>query len=261
MEKKVVPGHKIWLIRHGYSEFNFYKEQRKADRTLPYDRFSRSLVDARLHTKGVEQCLAAQKNVNSKNVRYVFVSPMERAIETSYHLFAAHPNLGNIIFVVHPLLREILNNANDVPNHTLERLRVKYEKMAKYHYDFAAFDTYPVPALYYLQDLNSPEKETLLKRVEEGKGKDDVDVVLEAARADPTKKLENYRNVNKRTVDFAIWLKDFISKGEIKLGEEIAIVTHTEVIMQALAKKIGEDGKSDFPFMENCAIFPWDLQI
>ena len=129
---------KVWLIRHGYSRFNQVKDANKLDPKIPYDKFSKDLIDAPLDEKGIDQCIQAQKEVNLKNIKIVFVSPLQRALETSLHMFSKHPNLGKIKFIVQPLLREVLNNANDIPNHTLKRLREKYEKLEKFSYDFSS---------------------------------------------------------------------------------------------------------------------------
>jgi len=57
------------------------------------------------------QCLAAQKNINEIDIRVVFVSPLQRTLQTAIEMFKEHPNLKNIKFIVLPLCREILRSA------------------------------------------------------------------------------------------------------------------------------------------------------
>lgn len=42
------------------------------------------------------------------------VSPMERALQTAIHMFATHPNVSKIKFIVVPILREWLHTASDL---------------------------------------------------------------------------------------------------------------------------------------------------
>eukprot|EP00830_Metopus_es_P000351 TRINITY_DN1037_c0_g3_i1.p1 TRINITY_DN1037_c0_g3~~TRINITY_DN1037_c0_g3_i1.p1 ORF type:complete len:295 (+),score=66.27 TRINITY_DN1037_c0_g3_i1:3-887(+) len=257
--EKAIKGAKVWLIRHGYSTFNAVKDAIKKDPKIPYDRFTMDLVDAALHEKGIAQAKEAQKDVNDKNITYVFVSPMQRAIETSYHMFNKHPNIGKIKFIVHPLLREILNNSNDVPNATLKRLRPKYETLKDYNYDFTAFDSLSQPELYYILSIEDPIRSELLSKIKkDDKGEyNDLKVCLEKAREIyPGKMLESEANVFKRVQEFKAFLANFIKVKGIE-KEEIAVVTHSEVIIQALSKP-GEHEK--FPLIKNCAVFSWEIQ-
>jgi len=38
------------------------------------------------------QCLAAQKNINEIDIRVVFVSPLQRTLQTAIEMFKEHPN-------------------------------------------------------------------------------------------------------------------------------------------------------------------------
>jgi len=250
------PKNLIWFIRHGYSVFNQARDQHKLDPSIPYDRHSKDLVDAKLHPKGIEQSIEAQKNVNDKNICYVFVSPLLRALETSQLMFANHPNLGKIKFIVHPLLAEILKNANDIPNHTLKELRPKLEGLEKYKFDFSLFDSLSKPDLYYLLYLDNPIKEQLIKRIEEAK-EDEIDIVLEAMRS-AKGNIENDFNLANRIKLFKDYLLEFI-KVNVKAEEEVAVVTHSEVITHVFAKEFDEAGKPKFMDMLNCEIFQYQL--
>ena len=241
-----------YLIRHAYSTFNYKKDCCKADSSIPYDKFSSDFIDSPLHEKGIAQCHEASSKLAALNFHHIFVSPFQRTLETSYELFRSHPNIGSIKFIVHPLLTEILNNANDIPLNTLSRLRPHYEKQPNFLYDFSEFDKLAQPELFYLEYLNSPEKELLLSKItKDAEGKyNDVPIVLEAMRANPKKKLEKEENVAKRVNLFKNYLLQY-AKDSVKPGEEIGIVTNTEFILQAMAGFKG--------ILENCTIMKWNI--
>eukprot|EP00831_Metopus_contortus_P078378 TRINITY_DN7571_c0_g1_i1.p2 TRINITY_DN7571_c0_g1~~TRINITY_DN7571_c0_g1_i1.p2 ORF type:complete len:164 (+),score=49.72 TRINITY_DN7571_c0_g1_i1:77-568(+) len=96
MESKI--GITVWMIRHGYSYFNSVKDAHKADpENVPYNKFDEKLLDPPLHEKGVLQCRTAQKEMNLKNIKYVFVSPLQRTLETAFYVFESHPMYSALI--------------------------------------------------------------------------------------------------------------------------------------------------------------------
>lgn len=73
------------------------------------------MVDALLSEKGTRQC--TQSNDYLPNLKYIFVSPMRRAVLTAHLLFKDHPNLtsGQVKVMVDPDLREGLKDSCTVP--------------------------------------------------------------------------------------------------------------------------------------------------
>ena len=72
------------------------------------------MYDPGLHPIGVLQCESNQSHVNTINLKAVFVSPLQRTLQTCIHLFKNHPNKGDIRFVVLPIVREVLETSNDI---------------------------------------------------------------------------------------------------------------------------------------------------
>lgn len=65
----------------------------------------------------------ASKLSNLIDIEYVLISPLRRALETSYHIFKDHPKFDKITFFVHPTFRENIMTAGDIPddiNKTIE---------------------------------------------------------------------------------------------------------------------------------------------
>lgn len=71
-------------------------------------------IDPSLHQIGFAEANANQDAVNSVDWRVVFVSPIQRTMQTAVHLFKNHPNVTSIKFVVLPVAREVLKNTCDM---------------------------------------------------------------------------------------------------------------------------------------------------
>lgn len=106
------------LIRHGMSEFNFKAKVTETERgSEEYNnqiKNSLDLIDPDLHSIGIIQCDIHKSITDQIHTKTVFVSPIQRAIQTTIELFKHHPNLLSIKFIILPLVREILNTSNDV---------------------------------------------------------------------------------------------------------------------------------------------------
>ena len=79
--------------------------------------------DPELHPFGVAQCNYNAPKVHCLNVRYVLVSPMQRAMQTAIHMFKGHPNLAKIHFIVEPMVHEIMHTTCDMHIDALELLQ------------------------------------------------------------------------------------------------------------------------------------------
>lgn len=51
------------------------------------------------------------------NLKYIFVSPLRRALQTAFHLFKNHPNRSNISIILDPDLRECLHWPCGIPSY------------------------------------------------------------------------------------------------------------------------------------------------
>ena len=145
---------KVVYIRHAQSLFNFWElvkshkfTQEEIDKYAKdvevvnafTSKFDTRMIDPRLSLIGKEQANSTEE-YNKMPIRFVFVSPLRRALETCDTIFSRHPNHANIQFIVHPLLREIMNNSNDIP-HPLSETKAIYEPKG---YNFSHFDIFGV---------------------------------------------------------------------------------------------------------------------
>jgi broad specificity phosphatase PhoE len=107
------------IIRHAYSEYN-YREQKVKEEFGDHSeelialKGDRSMYDPGLHSIGRLQAESNQDLVNEINFKVVFVSPLQRTLQTCIHMFKAHPNKEEIRFIVLPVVREVLETSNDI---------------------------------------------------------------------------------------------------------------------------------------------------
>ncbi len=267
-------GTKVMYIRHAQSLFNFWElvlrgRLSEADKTKYAkdvefvtafkNKFDQTLADPHLSGIGREQ--AASSTLYDKlPIKIVFVSPLRRALETCDLLFSRHPNHANIRFIVHPMLREILNNANDVPS-MLSDTRAHYEPKG---YDFSRFDALKVPHLHFLYNLNSPDREELLGKLEtvEEKGYQSVVLAAQVAKRKSApkhhRKLESYVNMRSRACQFAAFLDEFIKNEHVE-ANQIAVVCHSTLIGYSQTTSFNHYNKGIYTDLPNCGYTLIDL--
>lgn len=115
---------KVILIRHANTLCNqrvaaLQKENDARGTTLGewMDLYSQTDVyDNPLAEKGIEQCKLAAVYAKKVHFTTIFVSPMRRALETTYLVLKDHPNFAKMRFIIHPGIREKLGGADDVPS-------------------------------------------------------------------------------------------------------------------------------------------------
>ncbi len=253
----------VLFIRHALSKYNLWEnftlgkvskedQERYQDEIADVKRITGkrdfALADSRLCKKGLEQ--AARACYDAYPIKYVFVSPLRRTLETCRLLFASHPNKPK--FIVQPLIREILNLPNDVPS-PLKELKADYPD-----FDFSLVDAYPQPELHFIYTLNSPARENILEMVKAEPKVPYMQIMenykLQICHTQPKHKhrVEAYENVQQRIGTFAEFVRDFVKKTGCN-PKEIAVVTHCVFIGYIQAKKFNSYGKADFEPIDNCA--------
>ncbi|MDR3547110.1 MAG: phosphoglycerate mutase family protein [Candidatus Pacebacteria bacterium] len=280
----------VYLVRHGMSLHNLFdkymhkemalsqfseSEQKlitsisSSDRKFLNDKllkFDLRLIDPPLAEIGIAQAKAGQKHVNGMNVKYVFVSPLRRALETSMHLFSAHPHRDSIKFVVVPMIRETISSMNDVPCWSFRDTRKDFEKLPDLHYDFSMFDGIPDPDLYFLYTLDKEMRDKVLARVSAEGLQNHIQIVLETMLEKKRvggkhhNKLETYTNARLRGMVFADWLRRFISVKGVK-PEEVVVVAHSSFLCHMTADEFNEYGRvKTFAKPEFVVPYPFDLR-
>ncbi len=276
----------IWLFRHGLSVFNYWSRtfgHRAAeygnvgtvekDPDYVYlqdikDKLDVRLADPALHKKGIAQAVKAQEKINKMNIKYVFVSPLRRTLETCKTVFATYPNRSNVTFKVNPLVRELMGSPCDVPVDTLTERRKEYEPLG---FNFEMLDKFEKKDLFFLYSMNSPEREELFAAIEKHKSTPYIQVianVIKKKRKDAKKgnrKIESFVNARERAVEFAEFLLNFIATAGLGEGDDIVIVTHSLFISYCIATYWTPDGSisvGNIPHCDPIAFdYNWILQL
>jgi broad specificity phosphatase PhoE len=220
------------------------------------------LVDVGLHKNGVQEAIEAREQLTKMNVRYVFVSPLRRALETSRKVLEGLPNKSKLKIFVHPLLRPMLSNAKDIPLQTLAKTMPEYEALTDLKYDFTLVKEAAVELgeLYFLESMNSPEKEAMLAEVK-ARGKPEeypqaiVDVAMKkhATAKKKMRSLETFENVRRRAVKFGEYLHEFVQKASLQPNEDVLIFTHGNIVRYCVSVFWTPDGRSSAPTTHRCS--------
>lgn len=228
-------------------------------------KFDLRLVDPRLSELGVAQARENQKEVNKLDVKYVFVSPLLRALQTSRFLFETHPQKTNITFIVVPMTREVISSINDLPYWTLRKTREEFEKIEGMNYDFSMFKQFEKPDLYFLYDLDEEEAKKAFKRIEdngEEKYAEIVQQIMLEKKVPGHKhhcKFESYYNARKRGILFADWTRKFIKEKGIK-AEQVVLVSHSSFICHMTSSEFTDYGRvKDFAKPPFAVPYSFDL--
>ena len=236
---------RITFMRHGESELNLLFRAGKMKRD------SLDFQDSPLTSQGIIQIenLASSKTlIYTNKYKYVFVSPLRRTLQTSFHLFKNSSFLDKMTFLVHPMIREKLDGAGDIPLYKYPELSQIIPLTGNYRYNFHFMKTNNIEQsdLYYIESLQKPMREKLLRNIYINKQKQDpIFYVLDEIRNLYPDKLETGMNVKARGEKFIEDLREFIinEKGnkEIEL-DDILVITHRDFIENLTAKSFNQNG-------------------
>lgn len=154
------------LIRHAYSEYNYRAQLVESEFGHDSDQMKQlrgdtSMYDPGLHEIGVLQAERNQDQVNAINFNVVFVSPMQRAMQTCIHLFKNHPNKERIRFVVLPIVREVLETSNDIAldiDHIMDKYSLDKPLCHGLSFDFSMNMLLGQPKLWQIFTLSNLQK-------------------------------------------------------------------------------------------------------
>ena len=251
----------LHMIRHGFSEFN--KARRNHfDPSTSYicDNYSPEFIDAPLDKEGIEQAEAARTSINNLNIKYTFVSPLLRTLETAQILLETHPQRENIKIIVHPLLRELMVSSCDIPRDISPRITKFLE------FDFSLIGD---GVKYWVEDINQELREEIL----EGEDLGDLEfiykvIMLMRKRKEKGETFETEQNVRYRLNIFIHFITQYFmhllrNKVEDEFGD-VLIVTHGGICKYFTATHFKEDGTAKegcFLRAKNCQIFHKQLLI
>lgn len=156
----------ILFVRHGITEYN------KALNTLSINEVqtSEKYIDCSLAEEGMSQALELSLRVNDIKLKYVFCSPLNRCLETTYLGLKNHPQKDEITVIVQPLISEVIHGAQDLPKDIAEKKKL-YNEKSDLKFDWSYFEAFcPTNENqdnYFLNFIdNKSEVMELLKNIE-----------------------------------------------------------------------------------------------
>ena len=235
---------KFLIVRHGQTSYNIYIDKHLRD-------IDSKIADAPLNETGIKQAKSRQKEVNKLNIKYVYCSPLFRALQTASILLENHPEKDNIVITVHPLIHEALICPYTFP------LDISYSKSvfnlnSKVKVDWDLFDeiTQKLPYqqnFFYFSNitlLSDQEKVTFYDKFNESyksnnmeKLKEEMEKLSKYSVDECKKPLESLRHVALRFDDFRRFLLGKFGGCLEKTEEKVLIVCHGTLIQVLTAPK------------------------
>lgn len=125
---------KFLFIRHGQTYYN-------ADKKDPLHYVNPKHLDQKLTEKGIKQARDLQEVINKLPIEKVYVSPLYRTLQTAFYALENHPNLENILVTIHPQVREIVYNVQDLM-YDVNLCKKDFNMNTKVKFDWSLFDSY-----------------------------------------------------------------------------------------------------------------------
>jgi hypothetical protein len=111
--------------------------------------------DSVLSRRGIKQSEAGQEIANQLNITRVYLSPFRRCVETTYHMFKAHPNFEQIQFILAPQLRETLLGSGCIPSDIFDFL--DFSKDFFPNLDTSSMEKSTYPELWWLNEMRKED--------------------------------------------------------------------------------------------------------
>lgn len=259
------------LIRHAYSEYNYIAQEMETQfgehsEEMKLLKGNPALYDPGLHEIGKMQAESNQDHVNKVNFKVVFVSPMQRTLQTCIHLFKNHPNKKDIRFVVLPIIREVLETANDIAldfEHIVEKYSPDKEICQGLHFDFSMNMLHGQPQLWQIFTLANlqKQKDLILSLKVDDTGKVNYqEVILERLKVHEPR-YENHKDLYARAKVIKQFLREYITANPLDAAkkEKYGIISHSRIIatMTATGHREEDDELIDYVWFKNCEMRPY----
>jgi broad specificity phosphatase PhoE len=236
MFSKTTEG-QVLFIRHGETDYNKFLLENPSKETQLNQQFK----DCSLSEKGKLQSLELSRKIKDLRIKYVFCSPLNRCLETTFNALKNHPQKEQIVVMVHPYISEIVHSFHDVSGSISSKKEI-YNENSEVKFTWELFDSYfpengnenvNINAdTYFLNFIDNtiPEKLDLKDKFIIN----NVSIVtLLGYFIYKDERPESLTHLQKRTKYFLQFLNEFMinKKEELeKNGEKIVVVTHSAFI-------------------------------
>ena len=261
---------RILLLRHGNSDYNTISEvfSTSANVSIPFHKYSDTdvLTDSALSFQGLMEIKNSSKFLEDFPIKYIFISPLRRCLESSYYLTKDRVN-KKFELKVQPELRESLMSHNDFPIYWKNAY-----KLNRYsNYDFSEMKKYKDDDLWFIRflehDQNFRQKMNVLEQFVTKKNllNEKIKFISTLMRGAFPESVENNELLGERTLlvkeilnDFVNYKKDF--ENIIVKDHEILLITHFNFINQFCFEQ--KDLKKFYTkFLTTGALIDFNLKI
>ena len=254
---------KFLYVRHGKTEFNILQKELGTENITTEGKYT----DGPLCDEGRAQARALQPLVNKMQIEHVFVSPLNRTLETCSLIFETHPDRKKFVCEISPIITEIVNTTYDIPKY-IEDNKKKFNMNSNVQFDWSKFEELykneEERNFYYLNYVDTLEKDeikeefnNLVNANKVRKMSDAVSNLTVHAKNLGIPRLESYKHVFNRCVKFKEFLKEKYKDSLNDTNKKVVVVTHKAFIHYSSSKlaykmeKI-EKNPEDCCLVDNC---------
>ena len=236
---------KILMMRHGASDFNviseFYSNYNHGGPIFYRISKTNSFRDSELSALGKLQVNEMSKYIRKLPVKYMFVSPLRRCLESSYYLYKDLPDhiKPNEILVI-PELRELILSMNDIPFYW--KTAIDLDIYADY--DFSNIKKYMNDDTWFYKNCNAYKDFHQLENIcndffnfnHPNRDKNFIDSSFFSTmiKEENPHSLEPHGEILKRVDSCKSIIKDFIKKKQEEgievMDNEILVVSHYNLL-------------------------------
>jgi len=259
---------KLILTRHGESIYNKKIREINSLKLKNHEEFTKLRMETRVSPDycdcditehGQEECYNTGKKLESINLKYIFVSPMMRALQSCENVVKGYLDANKINdsnkspkVMVSPLIFEKIEDGCDILSNI-------YRNMSAYNdYDWTEFkklrqETLPIYMLNYCDtiiDVKTKEKKfsndnpyfnLCLSQFKKNLKFNHEDLILRAMEELGETYIESSIKTYDRLIEFKTFLSRFLKENTLKKDERILLVGHSIVFKHFFTKMIYED--------------------
>ena len=235
---------KFLFMRHGQTFYNVGLPEIK----------NPTHINSSLSENGIKQVISAQDILNKLSIKKVYVSPYNRTLETATYALENHPNIKNIIAVVHPKLAEKYSDIHDITL-DIKETKKNFNLNSKLKVDWSLFEEYVKNLqweenFFYFENLDcfdiNEKKEIYLKFKEiydNGDFEKLSNELVQFARDNSIieNRVESIKHVFNRFVDFRKDMYKYHGNTFENEDSKILCVTHSGFLRTVTSRKPYEE--------------------
>ena len=261
------PDNKFLFMRHGETWYNTNSNKSA--------KYNPDYADSHLSDNGINQSKSNKEIFNTIPIEIIYVSPYYRALQTMSIAFEDHPNVSNIIAVVHPKIAELAGMMHEFII-DIKQNKNDFNMNSKVKVDWSLFEEHAKhfkygENLFFMENWNLIEEnkkmemaDKLNELYQKGDTKTYKEEISKIAKERFQKglKFESYKHAYERFTEFKKYVyekhKDSINNKE----EKIIAVSHKTFISIATSScafNSDEEKKlsSGCLVLKNCQIAPF----